>query len=213
MSEPYPVNLAVAGRRCLVVGGGRVAARKVAGLLACGARVHVVAPEVGEPLRSLGAAAAEPAALSWEERAYRPGEVAGFDLAVAATDRPEVNAGVRRDGEAAGVWVNRADDAGDSSFTVPAVLRRGALVVTVATSGRSPAVAAWLLDHLEREIGPEYAILLDVVASEREARQAAGRPVEASDWQKALDSDMLDLIRSGQVSKARERLQACLSSS
>ena len=213
MPAPYPVSLAVDGRRCLVVGGGRVAARKVAGLLASGARVHVVATAVTEAVRSLAGAVEPPGALEWEERPYRAGEVAGFHLAVAATDREEVNRQVRRDGEEAGVWVNRADDAADSSFTLPAVLRRGDLVVTVATGGRSPALSAWLLDRLEREIGPEYEVLLDVVAAERAARLADGRRVAPSDWLKALDSGMLDLIRSGQVTEARERLQACLSSS
>jgi siroheme synthase (precorrin-2 oxidase/ferrochelatase) len=83
----------------------------------------------------------------------------------------------------------------------------------VSTGGHSPALARWLADRFGRAIGPEYAVLLELLSAERRAAQADGRSTEALDWQKALDSDMLALIKSGQVQQARERLQACLSSS
>ena len=203
----YPVNLIVEDRPCLVVGGGRVAARKVEGLLACGARVHVVAPAIGDEVRALAAR------VTLEERPYRRGEAASYRLVIAATDAPEVNRAVFTDGESAGVWVNGADDPDNCSFTLPSVLRRGALQVTVSTSGRSPAVSSWLRARLEAELGPEYETLLELVATERDAMRASGRPTEGADWRSALDSGMLDMIREGQLVKARERLQACLSSS
>jgi siroheme synthase-like protein len=202
----YPVNLIVDGRPCLVVGGGRVAGRKVAGLRASGARVHVVAPSVHPDLKDAHG-------VTWEERSYQPGEAAGYRLVVAATDDHDVNGEVAGDAERHGVWVNSVDDPERCSFTLPSVVRRGPLSVSVSTSGRSPAVARWLRERLDREIGPEYEVLLDLVASERDAMKAVGRSTEDVDWRAALDSDMLDLIRSGQVSQARERLQACLSSS
>jgi precorrin-2 dehydrogenase len=201
----YPVNLVVAGRPCLVVGGGPIAARKAEGLLACGARVHVVAEDVGPEVRSLE--------VTWEERPYERGEVAGYRLVVAATDDPAANKDVYEDGEAAGIWVNSADDPANCSYTLPAVVRRGSLTVAVSTGGRSPALASWLKERLATELGPEYETLLDLLASEREAVRAAGRSTEQLDWRKALDSDMLELIKNGHLADARERLQACLSSS
>ena len=117
-SGQYPVNLMVEGRRCLVVGGGEVARRKVEGLLAAGAVVTVVAPEVDERIRRLPG-------VSVEEREYRQGDVAGYRLVIAATDAPGVNGAVFADGEAAGIWVNGADDPEHCSFTLPAVVRRG----------------------------------------------------------------------------------------
>jgi siroheme synthase-like protein len=132
---------------------------------------------------------------------------------VAATGSPEVDGAVFADGEAAGVWVNSADDLEHCSFTLPSVLRRGALVVAVSTSGRSPALSSWLRARLEDDVGPEYATLLELLAAERDAIRAAGRSTEALDWRSALDSGMLDMIRAGELNKARERLQACLSSS
>jgi len=205
----YPVNLIVDGRACLVVGGGAVAARKVVGLLACGAVVTVVAPGVGEEIAAWAAAGE----LTLERRVYRQGEAAGYRLVIAATDDHEVNTAVYRDAEAAGVWVNSADDPATCSFTLPSVVRRGPLVVTVATGGHSPAMAAWLRAHVEREMGDEYRVLLELLSAERQALKASGRSTEGLDWQKALDSNMLELIREGQIGQARERLQACLSSS
>jgi precorrin-2 dehydrogenase/sirohydrochlorin ferrochelatase len=204
----YPVNLVLTGRRCLVVGGGRIAARKVEGLVACGAQVHVVAPAVGPEVRDHAGAG-----VTWEERPYRRGEVAGYRLALAATDDGEVNRAVFVDGEDAGVWTNSADDPANCAFTLPAVVRRGPLMVTVSTGGYSPALATWLRTRVAEEVGPEYEVLVELLAAEREAIQASGRSTEGIDWQKALDSDMLALIRAGQVRQAKERLQACLSSS
>lgn len=201
----YPVNLVVKGRSCLVVGGGPVAADKAAALLACGAEVHVVAERVGPEVRALS--------VTWEERSYSPGEVSGYRLAVAATGSASGNKAVYDDGEAAGVWVNSVDDPENCSFTLPAIVRRGPVLVAVSTGGRSPALASWLKGRIAAEVGPEYEVLADLLAAEREAVRADGRSTEGLNWQKALDSDMLELIRNGQVADARERLQACLSSS
>ena len=201
----YPVNLVLDGRRCLVVGGGKVALRKAEGLLACGGRVTVVAPRVDPALRSLDVAV--------EEREWRPGDLDGMWLAIAATDSPAVNGAVYAEGQRRGVWVNGADDPANCSFTLPSVVRRGDLQVAVSTGGRSPALASWLRRRLETEIGPEYEALLELLATERDGLKAAGVSTEGLDWRSALDSDMLDLIRTGDLAHARERLQTCLSSS
>jgi precorrin-2 dehydrogenase/sirohydrochlorin ferrochelatase len=205
----YPVNLIVDGRACLVVGGGRVATNKASGLVACGAVVTVVAPDVDAGISALEA----DGALRVERRRYRAGEAAAFALVVVATGDPEVSRAVSEDAEAAGRWVNVADNPALSSFTLPSVLRRGPLAIAVSTGGRSPALAAWLRRRLEAEIGDDYRVLLELVSEEREAIKASGRSPEGVDWQGALDSNMLELITAGQTGKARERLQAWLSSS
>ncbi len=198
----YPVNLLLAGRRVLVVGGGTVAAAKVAGLLAAGAVVHVVSLEVGAGVRAQ--------AVTWEERAYERGEVAGYRLVVACTDDPAVNQAVFDDGEARGIWVNAADDPERCSYTLPARLERGRLLVTVSTSGESPALAGWLRDQLAEVVGPSHERLLELLGETRREMAAAGvlRPV--ADWRTALDSGMLELIRSGRAAEARELLRGVL---
>ncbi len=216
----YPVNLVVAGRPCLVVGGGRVALAKVRGLVEAGARVTVVAPEVDAGITELAAATssggggdAADGTVVVEQRPYRPGEVAVYRLAVAATGDPVVNQQVYDDGEAAGVWVNSADDPQRCSVILPARIRQGRLTVTVSTGGHSPAVASWLRERLAAELGPEYDQLIGLLSEARKEVQAQGLGTEQLDWRGALDSGILDLVRAGRLEDAKERLRACLSSS
>jgi precorrin-2 dehydrogenase/sirohydrochlorin ferrochelatase len=202
----YPVELVVEGRRCLVVGGGRVATVKARGLLECGAPVHVVATVVGPEVRALPG-------VTWDERPYRAGDVEGYWLVITATDDPEVNRAVHDDAVARRIWVNSADDPANCAFILPARMHRGDLSVAISTGGRSPAFATWMRRRLESEIGPEFADLLDIVAEVRTSIREAGRSTEGLDWQSALDSGMLELVREGRLAEAKERLQACLSSS
>ena len=204
----YPVSLLLRDRSCLVVGGGQIAERKATGLLAAGARVHVVAKEVLPPVRAL---ADRPGLVSIEERPYRRGEVAGYWLAVAATGDGEVNKAVYEDGEAARVWVNSADDPASCSYILPAVARQGPVSVAVSTSGYSPALASWLKGHAAEHMGPELAELAELLAEARSKLKAQGRSTEDIDWRAGLDWAMLDLIRSGRRAEAKERLEACLS--
>ncbi len=182
-----------------------MAARKAAGLSACGASVHVIATSPGPEVASL-----VPLGVSVEERAYEPGDLGGYRLVMAATDDHAVNRAIFEEAEAAGIWVNSADDPASCSFTLPSVLRQGPIMVAVSTGGRSPALATWLRRRIEDGLGPEYGILVDLLAAAREDMRALGRSTEQADWQSVLDSDMLDLIRAGQVNVARERLQTWL---
>ena len=198
----YPVNLLVTGRRVLVVGGGRVAAEKAKGLLAAGAVVHVVAPDVDDEVRALD--------LTWDDRPYERGEVAGYRLAVACTDDPATNQAVFDDGEASGVWVNAADDPERCSYTLPARLDRGRVMITVSTGGHSPALASWLRDRLAADLGEEVDALAGLLAEARAGLVAEGRSTQGADWRTALDSGMLDLVRAGRLDEARELLRAAL---
>ena len=162
----YPVNLLVRGRRVVVVGGGRIAARKIEPLARRRApRSRWCRPQVGAEVRAW----ADAGRLVLHERGFRAGDLEGAWLALTATDDPAVNAAVHAAGEAARVWVNSADDPANCSFTLMSVIRRGDLVVSVGTGGRSPALAAQLRRQLEEEIGPEYETLLDVLSEAREA--------------------------------------------
>jgi siroheme synthase-like protein len=176
----YPVNLVVAGRPCLVVGGGRVALRKVASLVDCGALVTVVAPAVDPAIEALGVTIAR--------RRYRRGEVDGYWLAITATDDPEVNQAVFDDGVAHRVWVNSADDPDRCSFTLPSVVRHDPILLTASTGGTAPALAAWLRRRLEAEIGPELAEVARRIAAERDRVHAAGGSTEGLDWDAVIDA-------------------------
>ena len=201
----YPVNLRLTGRRCVVIGGGPVALQKVRGLLSAGAVVEVIAPTVDDELAALS--------VTVERRAYERGDLVGVVFAVAATDDPAVNAAVFEEGEAIGVWVNAADDPAHCSATLPAVVRRGPLVIAVSTGGASPAAARWMREQLEVLIGDEYGVVTELLAEARAELRARGISTEGLAWRDALDSGMLELVREGRLAEAKERLQACLSSS
>ncbi|MGQ0803227.1 MAG: precorrin-2 dehydrogenase/sirohydrochlorin ferrochelatase family protein [Actinomycetota bacterium] len=202
----YPVNLIVRGRRCVVVGAGRIAARKIEALLAAGAEVHVVAPKLGDDVAALR----EAGRVTVDEREFAPADLDRAWLATTATDEPSVNRAVFEAGESRGVWVNSADDPDNCSFTLMSVVRRGDVVVTVGTGGRSPALAAWLKERTQAELGPEYETLVTLLSEAREELRASGRSTEEADWKRALDSGMLDLIRAGKVGEAKELLRSCL---
>ena len=200
----YPVNLVLTGRRCLVVGGGPVAVQKATELVVCGAEVHVVAPSMCPEMADLEG-------VIRHTRPYEDGEVAGYRLAITATNDAEVNRQVFVEGEEAGVWVNSADDPANCAFTLPSRVRQGPILLTFATGGHSPAMATWFRRRFSAEIGPEYLALMELLSQERSRLQEAGISTEGLDWQGALDSGMLELVREGRLAEAKERLQACLS--
>ncbi len=186
----YPAFLELTGRRCLVVGGGPVAERRVDGLLAAGATVTVVSPTLTAALAAHAAAGR----ITHERRGYRPGDVAGFDLAFAATDTGDVNGAVAAEARRHGVWVNAADDPARCTFILPALVRRGDLTVAVATGGTSPALARAIRDELEAHLTAEYATLAEIAAEVRRELRAAGRVATAEAWRRALGPDVRRLI-------------------
>jgi len=202
----YPVNLLLDGRRCLVVGAGRVAARKIAGLLEAGADVHVVAPTVSSEVQTW----ADAGQIHVEARRFEPADVDDTWLVTVATPHAAVNAAVADAASARRVFVNSADDPAHCTFTLMSVVRQGDVVVTIGTGGRSPALAAYLKDHVAAELGPEWATLVELLSDERERLRAGGTATETVDWKRALDSGMLDLVRAGRVAEAKELLRACL---
>ena len=173
MSFGYPVMLDLAGADVLVVGGGAVAARKVAGLVQAGARVTVIAPTVRDDI----------AAERVERRPFAVGDVAGRTLVFTCTDDPAVNAAVAAACRAANVWVNSADDPANCTFALPAVARAGRIVVAVGSGGASPALAQHVRDRVAGEILDErIAAAAEALAAERDAIHAAGGSTEGVDW-------------------------------
>lgn len=164
----YPILLTnLAGASVVVVGGGRVAARKVAGLLALQATVTVVSPELSPELTALAASGA----IRWRDRPYASGDLGGARLVFAATDVRAVNAGVAQEAAQRGILCNVADAPEEGSFHLPAVHRQAELVVAVSTGGTAPGrakalrdrIAAWLNEHLGEvktngERGPQAAL-------------------------------------------------------
>ncbi len=199
----YPVMLSLAGRPCLVVGGGPVAARKARGLVAAGAVVTVVAPRASAPMAEL----VGEGSVALELRPYGDGEAGHYDLAVTATGDPSVDGLVVADATAAGVLVNSADGARPGTIQLPAVLRRGPVTVAVATGGGSPALARWLRDRIADALPPQLATVADLVDEARNQVRASGRSTDSVDWSRLLDRVVLPLVEADRIDEARSALR------
>ncbi len=189
----YPVHLDVRGRSCLVVGGGAVGSRKAHTLLECGAVVTVVSPEATVALRLL----AEGGRIGLKQRAYAAEDLAGVFLVIGATDDEELNRRISRDAEEKRILCNIADRPEVCNFILPSIVKRGDLVLTISTAGKSPALAKRLRQDLERQYGAEYAVLLDLMGAIRRRLLAREHAPEAHKplFEAILDSEILELIR------------------
>lgn len=180
MAFDYPVFLDLTGLPVLVVGGGPVALRKVTGLVAAGAEVTVVAPEVVDGIGDLAGV---------ERRRYTAGDLARARLVVTATDDPAVNAQVAAEARAAGIFVNSADDPENCTFILPAIARRGPITVAVSTGGVSPALASRLRDQIaSTHLTAEVEAAATDLGRQRAEIRATGASTETVDWSGRIDA-------------------------
>ncbi len=211
----YPIYLHLQGRRCLIVGGGSVAVRKIAGLRAAGADVLLVSPEAAPALQAM----AQNGEIEWRREPYESdngtGHLDGVFLVMACTDNREVNAAVTREANERNRLVLCADDPGAGSFVSPATVRRGDLLLTVSTGGAGPTLAAVLRERLEAEFGSEWAEMVEIIGAMREIVKTnpdeAGR--KAAVRRVLDDAQVLELLRAGRRLEAETQIRQCLSSS
>jgi precorrin-2 dehydrogenase/sirohydrochlorin ferrochelatase len=189
------------------VGGGQVAARKVAALRRADAQVVVISPSLCDPLGEL----ADRGSIEVEDRDYRHGDLENAFLVVAATDDPEVNQQVWQEAQARDLLINVVDDPDRCNFIAPSVVRRGPLTLAISTSGRCPAFSRHLRRRLEREFGPAYAKYVEVLG---DLRETVVRALPLSErqlfWQQIFESDVLSLLASGDEERALRRAEAIL---
>ncbi len=206
----YPVFLRLSGRPCLVVGGGRVAERKVGDLLECGAAVTVVAPAAVPGLER----AAREGRLRRLARGFEEADLEGVFLAVVATDTPELNQRIHQLAEARGVPVNVVDQPELCSFIVPAVVRRGEFQLAVSTGGASPVLARKVKEELERMFPERYGLIVRELEGIREQLKARVPAAELRKkfWERFVDLEYFAGLAEDQIARRlNERMQACLS--
>ena len=202
----YPVMLDLRGRQVVVVGGGAIAEQKARELAEAGARVRVIAPELGAGVAAL----VDAGAAAWERRAYRPGDLAGAALAVAATDDRAVNHAVWEEAEARNVLLNAVDDVEHCHFIAPSVHRAGEITVTVSTAGHCPALAVRLRERIAGLVRREHAEFARLAGSLR-AEIAQRVPTFAARkrlWYRIVDSPALDAVRRGAPDEAYTIIEA-----
>lgn len=202
-SPYYPISLNVRGRKCVVIGGGQVALRKVRTLLEHGANVEVISPELCAGLGQL----ADKDSIHVLNRVYQEGDLTGAFITITATDDSSVNQQVIGEARRKAVMINVVDDADNSDFIAPSYLQRGDITIAVSTAGRSPALARKIRTVLEKEFTDEYAALAQLVSEVRDQLKHQGIQVDGEGWQQALQLDsLIELLRQGETEKARSTL-------
>jgi precorrin-2 dehydrogenase / sirohydrochlorin ferrochelatase len=193
----YPINLDIRGRPCLVVGGGRVGARKVDTLVQCGAVVTVVSPEASPRLLQLAAEKS----IILKQRPYRSSDVEGMFLVIGATDIETLNRQIHADAARRNLLCNIADRPEICNFILPAIVRRGDFVMAISTAGKSPAFAKYIRQRLETQFGPEYGTLLDLMGAIRTKLLAGAHEPEVHKplFEKLLAGDLLPLIKNRRI--------------
>lgn len=201
----YPIVLTDldSGGGVIVIGGGQVAARKVEGLLAAGANVTVISPQLAPPLEAL----AQQSLIQVLRRPFQPGDLAKAQLVIAATDDPHVNETVWQEARECGCLVNVVDDPARCTFHVPALVRRGPVIVATGTGGASPALSKHLRKKIETLVGPEYGQLAELLESLRpQVRRHVPAEKREALWSELIDR-LLPLLQAGQIDQARQTAQ------
>ena len=203
----YPINLDIAGKSCVVIGGGEVALRKIRGLLAAGAKVKVIAPEI----------------CAGVEELFRRGEIsltrAKFSeellgdefILIAATDNAEINQQAATAAQARKILVNVVNSAG-GNFNVPSTIRRGELLLTISTGGQSPAFSKFVRQMLELELGDNFAAGLKIISQRRrELKHLLPNPkARQKFWQKLLTQETWQLLKLGRLDELEAKINHAL---
>lgn len=205
MSRLYPVGLQLEGRRCLVVGGGAVAERKVQALLPTGAQIHVVAPTVTAALEAL----AEAGRLRWSARPASADDLDGCTLALLCANERAVNRAIAAAAQERGVLANVADAPEEGAAISPAVLERGDVLIAVWSGGGGPVVSQLVREHVAADVGDEWGRLSRLLARLRpELNRLLPPSRRAAFWRAAIDEPLLANLRNDDLAAAEARLRA-----
>lgn len=200
----YPINLDIKKKRCLVIGGGEVALRKVKTLLDCFAKVTVISPQIHTELQKL----AKSKHIQIVKRKYQSQDLKNVFLVIGATNDNKVNRKIADDAKEKQILVNIVDVPNLCNFQVPASIRRGALMLTVSTNGKNPALTKFLRKKLEEQFGPEYGDYLEFLS---EWRTKLIKSIQNGKLREQIstaiaESDVLYLISNGLKKEAELRI-------
>ena len=189
----YPINIDIRNRNCLVVGGGSVGTRKVMTLADCGALVTVVSPDVTEQLLDF----ANKGSITLKNRPYQTSDLDGMFLVISTTNNEELNHQISSDAKRRKVLCNIADRPEECNFILPSIVSRGDLVITISTSGKSPALAKKLRIDLEKKFGEEYAEFLQLMGAIREKLLSKKDQPETYKhlFEQMITSGLIDMVR------------------
>ncbi len=205
----YPMFVDLEGRRCLVVGGGPVGTEKVEKLVEHGAVIRLVSPEVTPELVAHVAAGR---VAEYHARPYRPRDLDGCALVIAATSLDAINRMVWQDAEARGMLVNVVDVPALCNFIVPSIVRRGELAVAVSTGGASPVVAKHIRRDLEERYGPEWEALVGLLRDLRDDLKVRypDMPSRRDAVERLMATDVVERLAAGDAETVRDLVREIL---
>jgi siroheme synthase-like protein len=199
----YPVFLVgLENKRCVVIGGGHEAERKVDGLLECDAQVAVISQHITSQLQEW----VDGGQIEWLARNYQPGDLAGAFLVIAENASAAISTQIWEEGQ--GALVNVMDDVPHCNFIAGSVLRQGPLTIAISTNGSAPALAVRMRQKMQKEFGPEYGAFLELMQELRQplAEQYPDFQQRKDMWYRLVDSDILDLLRAGDADQVLARV-------
>ena len=206
MPAYYPVFLNLAGKRCVIIGGGTIAEGKISKLKETGAQVIIISPEATPAIQRM----AEKGVVEWTARKYQRGDLEGAFLGIAATDIRQVNQQIFQEAQELGVVLNVVDDPDLCGFIAPSIVERGPVTVAISTGGASPALARKLRETLAGSPALEWADLAHVLSKARKEIKKRGVAVDPQRWQCCLTPELLSLAQAGQDEQALEKIMAGL---
>jgi siroheme synthase-like protein len=206
MPDYYPVYLNLAGKRCVILGGGTIAQGKIAALRDAGASITVISPEATTGIQT----AVRRGDVVWEQREYRPGDLEGAFIAVAATNVWYVNREIYEEAERRGVLLNVVDDPDLCTFIAPSIVKRDPITLAISTGGASPALARRLREVLAEAPALEWGDLAGVLSQARKRVKERRAVIDPERWQCCLTGDLLAIAQEGRTEEALETLLAQL---
>ena len=209
MPKYYPVFMNLKDRKCVVIGAGNEGAGKVGRLVEAEADVVVIAPEAKEPVPRL----ADEGRITWLRREYRPGDLEGAFIAIAAATPAqdnELNQAIAREAEERNIPTVVVDVTRLCSFISPSIVERGAVTIATSTGGTSPALARKMRQELASSNVIEYADLAPVLSRARAELKSRGLYVNPDHWQASITEDVMDYVRRGDDGSALATLMANL---
>lgn len=198
MPEYYPVYLNLAGKHCVILGGGTIAQGKIAALRDAGAQITVISPQATDGIKR----AAQRGQITWIGREYQPGDLDGAFIAVAATNVWHVNRQIHEEAEELGVLLNVVDDPDQCSFIAPSIVRRDPITLAISTGGASPALARKMRELLSESKVLQWAELAPVLAQARRVIKEKRLVIDPTRWQCVITDDLLQLARGGEEEQA-----------
>ena len=205
----YPINLDIENKFCVVVGGGEVALRKIRGLLAAGAKVKVIAPEICAGVEELF----HSGKISLIREKFSAELLGDEIILIAATDNPAINQLAARAAQEKKILVNKVEGA-DGNFNVPSKIMRGELLLTISTGANSPAFSKFVREMLEGELGENFGAGLEIISRRRrEVQQLLSNHAERKIfWQKILTQETWKLLKDDNLEELEEKINHALKS-